>query len=253
MSQSQSFARWEGIFRAQMKFLREQRGVSQTELARQLSDRGLSFHQQTVQRVEQGDRAIRLDEAYLIAEIFDVELSSMTDDLPEGDRELLQIVDTFRRRSLSTQADLQEVLAEWVEEFEVLAYALFESRRANLAEPTEEELWLSAWVLKGVRAYKSMYEGLEYLVGITSTTGQWRKTVPMTPSAAAKQASNWLEHDRDENIPVFVRIAQDAEAEPDVLYSTYRDRVLHANPSGVGDMARGGPAPASVGESEENE
>ena len=41
-------------------------GVSQSELARRLTDLGVPFRQQMIQRVETGDRAIRLNEATAI-------------------------------------------------------------------------------------------------------------------------------------------------------------------------------------------
>ncbi len=42
--------------------------MSQSELARVLRDAGHPFHQQTVQRVEIGDRPVRLQEAFAIAD-----------------------------------------------------------------------------------------------------------------------------------------------------------------------------------------
>ena len=59
---------WEENFVKQMVELRIVK-MTQTELARQLTARGLPFHQQTVQRVEKGERPLRLNEALAIAEI----------------------------------------------------------------------------------------------------------------------------------------------------------------------------------------
>jgi transcriptional regulator with XRE-family HTH domain len=47
-------------------------GMSQTDLAQALTERGASFQQQTVLKVEKGSRPLKLDEAALIADILTV-------------------------------------------------------------------------------------------------------------------------------------------------------------------------------------
>ena len=70
---------WERNFRERMAELREAKGMTQTDLARVLRDRhGLRFHQQIVARIEAGERPVRLDEAYLIAQVLETNLSAMT-------------------------------------------------------------------------------------------------------------------------------------------------------------------------------
>jgi transcriptional regulator with XRE-family HTH domain len=69
-------------FRTNMKRARESQDVSQTDLARQMKDRGFGFHQQTVQRVESGDRPVRLNEAYAIAEILDMTVDELSRTAP---------------------------------------------------------------------------------------------------------------------------------------------------------------------------
>lgn len=68
---------WELCFVENMRRLREMQNLTQTELARELKFRGLSFHQQTVQRIENGERPVRLNEAFLIAGILGVDLATM--------------------------------------------------------------------------------------------------------------------------------------------------------------------------------
>lgn len=58
-------------FRVNMKSRREELGMSQTALANEMRDLEFAFHQQTVQRVESGERPIRLDESYAIAAILE--------------------------------------------------------------------------------------------------------------------------------------------------------------------------------------
>lgn len=71
---------WERSFALSMAALRQALGYSQNELARRLRDRGLQFHQVTVQRVESMDRSIRLDEAFVIADELGVTLEVMVRD-----------------------------------------------------------------------------------------------------------------------------------------------------------------------------
>lgn len=56
-------------FVAQMVASRRTRGMSQTKLANLLRDRGLPFHQQTVQRIETGERPLRMSEAIAIGRV----------------------------------------------------------------------------------------------------------------------------------------------------------------------------------------
>lgn len=66
---------WEYNFRNNMRSTREASGISQTQLAKQLNDAGLPYHQQTVQRVEEGKRPVRLNEAFVIARALEVDIS----------------------------------------------------------------------------------------------------------------------------------------------------------------------------------
>ena len=74
-------APWEENFRANLVRLREGAGMTQTDLARALRDYGLAFHQQTVQRIEAGDRPLRLNEAIAVSKIFQQSLEGMTQSL----------------------------------------------------------------------------------------------------------------------------------------------------------------------------
>ena len=74
----------EAAFRSAMVNARLAQGVSQTELARRLTDMGLPFRQQMIQRMETGDRAIRLNEAVALSRVLGLSLdSAMTGDLNE--------------------------------------------------------------------------------------------------------------------------------------------------------------------------
>lgn len=58
--------------------LREERGWSQSELARKMVDAGwTTYNQMTVSRTEKGDRPIRLNEIAALADIFEVDMYSL--------------------------------------------------------------------------------------------------------------------------------------------------------------------------------
>jgi transcriptional regulator with XRE-family HTH domain len=67
----------EKTFAEQMKRCREAKGMSQADLAKALTKRGLSYHQQTVLKVERGIRRVRLGEACTIADVLGVSLASL--------------------------------------------------------------------------------------------------------------------------------------------------------------------------------
>lgn len=56
-------------FSQNMKRRREQLGISQSDLGRQMKERGFPFHQQTIQRIENCERPVRLAEAMEIANL----------------------------------------------------------------------------------------------------------------------------------------------------------------------------------------
>lgn len=70
---------WEAVFVREMAVLRKELGLNQTDLARQLKENyGLPFHQQTIQRIEAGERPIRLNEAHYIAQELNSSLDAMS-------------------------------------------------------------------------------------------------------------------------------------------------------------------------------
>lgn len=140
---------WEETFRTEMQRLRLARGLSQTELARLVKGRGLAFHQQTVQKIEAGERTVRLDEAFVIAELLDVSLETMTTaSLEPDDRDARTSVDRLRRQSAVVLEYLHEVHAEWAEVFEEVIYILERLLKEHGKDPRPIELWLTGWALK---------------------------------------------------------------------------------------------------------
>jgi transcriptional regulator with XRE-family HTH domain len=65
-------------FAANLRLLRERQGISQVKLAQEMAARGWPWRQQTVTRVENGQRMIRFGEAMTLASILGVSLNRFT-------------------------------------------------------------------------------------------------------------------------------------------------------------------------------
>jgi transcriptional regulator with XRE-family HTH domain len=97
---------------ANLQLHRKAKGYSQSDLAGQLEQRGLPFQQQTILKIEKGARPLKLEEAYVIADILGINLSSLTeqfgnDELAATAAEILQRVAAIVRMKKGLE-DLQE-------------------------------------------------------------------------------------------------------------------------------------------------
>jgi transcriptional regulator with XRE-family HTH domain len=156
-----SWDAWERNFIQQMQRLREAHGMTQTDLARQAKSHGLKFHQQTIQRIESGQRPIRLGEAHVIASIFGVHLEEMTSG--ERSSEELRLA---ALRLLNTTSDLSDyiavVLPGWIEEANLLASILSDriSRNPELLE--RSTIWGLVCADRVARAFGHITFHLKY-------------------------------------------------------------------------------------------
>lgn len=140
------YSTWERNFRDEMRRLREAAGMTQTDLARHLKAYGLPFHQQTIQRIEQGDRPVRLNEAHLIATVLEVPLETMTANVQPSVRELRSAVDALRRRAGNEAENIRETMSDLVDAVADLMLPLGERLHQRSDEPTLDEA--SVWALK---------------------------------------------------------------------------------------------------------
>lgn len=126
------FERFEESIGRKVRLLREERGWSQTELARRLSDLGLDMHQTTVAKMESGRRPLRVSEAVAITQALKIpantlfwlpvpgetrslaeareELAEREQRAEETKRFLLDSVETFAL-TYATQLDLVRTMA----------------------------------------------------------------------------------------------------------------------------------------------
>jgi transcriptional regulator with XRE-family HTH domain len=72
-------------FAANLRLLRERQGISQVKLAQEMAARGWPWRQQTVTRLENGQRMIRFGEATALAEILHTPLERFTRPVSEAD------------------------------------------------------------------------------------------------------------------------------------------------------------------------
>jgi transcriptional regulator with XRE-family HTH domain len=105
--------RIETYFRNRLKNERERRGWSLADMANRLSDKGINFHMTTVAKIEAGQRAVRIDEAAAIADLFEVSLDALLgrgagleDDLAYS---LRSMKETVRRVRAQVQPMLTEI------------------------------------------------------------------------------------------------------------------------------------------------
>jgi transcriptional regulator with XRE-family HTH domain len=88
-------------FGKRVKAKRDNRGWSQAEMAKMLSDKGIHpMHPTTVAKIEAGDRSVRINEAVGIADLFEVSVDSLLGRKPGAQRNEL----TYSLRALGDTA-----------------------------------------------------------------------------------------------------------------------------------------------------
>jgi transcriptional regulator with XRE-family HTH domain len=181
---------WERNFRQQMQRLREAQDMTQTDLARKLKDFDLPFHQQTIQRIESGERPVRLNEAHLIAHVLGVTVESMLAADTPSERELRYAVDRLRRRAAVNGAvQLHEAMTEWSAEIQTFLAAMSRHAPHFPEEPLDDATrWGVTWALLAKNAYSKLYDAHAALVALAGVVpydtpavdvlGKWSAALP---------------------------------------------------------------------------
>lgn len=90
---------------ANVRYLREHASMSQVELARRMAERGWSWHQATIYKVETGKQFVRLDEALDLADLLGVTLDRLTWAIGEtAEEELVTLAITSLRERMQEAA-----------------------------------------------------------------------------------------------------------------------------------------------------
>lgn len=135
----------EANFARRMAELRAEMGLSQSELARKMIDRGFdTYSQMTVSRTEKGERPIRLGEARVLAEI----LGSRIEDMTRGTDldELLRIGEQVSSGLQTGIASIADAMSDYAEALEASSEISDRLRRHD-EEPVRA-------VLEDMRAYR---------------------------------------------------------------------------------------------------
>lgn len=134
-------------FAASVKRLREEKGWSQGELARRMSEAGFEgFHQTTISRIEKNERPVRIGEARGLAKVFDTLVGIMI-----APAEQWKVVDAFGREVIAL-ANAESAVGHAVRDYmhqRVMAKKALEDLRA--LGPTES-------LEEGLQANVAMYE-----------------------------------------------------------------------------------------------
>lgn len=166
--------------------------MTQTDLARAMKSRGHGFHQQTIQRIETGERPVRIEEAFDLAEILDSTVQSMSERIGHGLADLVYSVDRLGRESRSVQESMQELIGDWIETFEGVGAAFLDMHEAGSAGvPTA-----AAWVIKALRVFDAAADLDQALAGLdTDLQTDWHEYDSMGAHLVGEDL-RWVENPR---------------------------------------------------------
>lgn len=105
-------------FAANLRAAREAIGMSQEHLAGQMAARGWPWRQQTVTRVENGRRMVRLGEAKAVAEILDMSLDQLT--WPTPDARIIERLAEWTRAAKAAYRRIAEETSELLRNTDML-------------------------------------------------------------------------------------------------------------------------------------
>lgn len=136
------------IFGANLRQLREEKGWSQSELARRMQESGWpKYSQVAVSRTEEGTRAVRLDEAIDLGALFDANVSRMISppssragQIYELQRQSQSMAEAARDLHQAARAYEQKRQAAWAVQRGIAATATSSWSSKDLREAFEREL-----------------------------------------------------------------------------------------------------------------
>lgn len=105
-------------FGRRLRYLREEAGLTQRQLADVMRGAGYKMHQTTVAKIEAGERAVSVDEAAQLAKVLRIDLTQMIN-VGQGRRVKAQLkvaslehqADDYAKRLHETQVLLDDTLA----------------------------------------------------------------------------------------------------------------------------------------------
>jgi transcriptional regulator with XRE-family HTH domain len=126
---------------ANVREYRENRGLSQDELAQRMTDRGFGFSQATIWKIERGQRPVKASEAAALADALDIlSLSFLLAD-PESGRHEARL-DTLHRHCGAAYQAVKDAASTYLELQVNLAFAVREARDAGVGVHIVWTSWL---------------------------------------------------------------------------------------------------------------
>jgi transcriptional regulator with XRE-family HTH domain len=158
-------------FAANLRAIREERGMSQGRLAEEMAARGWPWRQQTVTRVETGRRMVRLGEAKAVAEILETSLDMLTMRTDEA-RTIEYLADRIRRVKASYR-----LIAGATDELLRAREALCTNPVVVAADPAESprvlELVAEAHEVQQLTPEGAVAQGVALREGAASNAREW--------------------------------------------------------------------------------
>lgn len=157
------------VFGRNVRTYREERGWSQSELARQMNTAGWTkYSQVAVSRTEDGTRAARLDEAVALADVLGVELDSLTRDsksqwvrkhFREAERLRLALVRSgweYFQQQLRLRRELEKVPEALTPVEDAEARAMIQEAPEIPALETVRD-WMQRWGIESFQDFRNRY------------------------------------------------------------------------------------------------
>ncbi|MEQ4568002.1 helix-turn-helix transcriptional regulator [Paenarthrobacter sp. CAP02] len=143
------------VFGANLRQLREEKGWSQSELARRMQETGWpKYSQVAVSRTEEGTRAVRLDEAIDLAALFDAPVTRMIStsstragQIFELQRQIAAVASATRELRAAAEAYEQTRRQAWAVQRDLASTVGGKWPSKNLKDTFERELGLLEGVL----------------------------------------------------------------------------------------------------------
>lgn len=172
---------WEATFVENATRARKALGMSQTALAKKVAAKGLPFHQPTIQRIEAGERPVRLNEAVAIAQVLMMEdlHEAITPNTVERATQILRLaieqsreelnetfahLQTFAQRADDAKEEISGELSFYVRTVQGLGHKS-DKQISREAEDLASAWWSLHRVLQAdqenVRRYAGMMAGFE--------------------------------------------------------------------------------------------
>lgn len=185
---------WEATFVENVIRARLRLGMSQTELAKRVTEGGVKFHQQTVQRIESGTRPVRMNEAMVICHVLTMTLTdALTPKDPRGARIRLlgTIYDVYMRIVGGEYRDQVDILLQRLEaDIDTL-----EQDTDNYLEATPDDESSKAWREGDILGSDL---ALEVLNRMHTSAGAMRTEISRTLHPSRSQTFNNLAGDLGE-------------------------------------------------------